>query len=131
MAHDHGRVLLVDDYPDALETWGLFLRMKGFSVLTAPDGRTAVAVALDERPDVIVMDLDLPGMSGVEAARLLRQRPETSMIPMIAATGFSHESQLDEAHRAGFDVILIKPCEPEVLIAHIERLIRPDERGAE
>lgn len=131
MAHDHGRVLLVDDYPDALETWGLFLRMKGFSVLTAPDGRTAVAVALDERPDVIVMDLDLPGMSGVEAARLLRQRPETAMIPMIAATGFSHESQLDEAHRAGFDVILIKPCEPEVLIAHIERLIRPDERGAE
>lgn len=131
MAHDHGRVLLVDDYPDALETWGLFLRMKGFSVLTAPDGRTAVAVALDERPDVIVMDLDLPGMSGVEAARLLRQRPETSMIPMIAATGFSHESQLDEAHRAGFDVILIKPCEPEVLIAHIERLIRPDRGGAE
>jgi CheY-like chemotaxis protein len=120
-----GRILLVDDYPDALETWGLFLRMKGYQVLTAPDGRTAVQAAIAERPDLIVMDLDLPVMSGVEAARVLRQRPDTAEIPMIAATGFSHKSQLDEAEHAGFNVILIKPCEPEALIDHIERLLGP------
>lgn len=123
MAAPGGRILLVDDYPDALETWGLFLRMKGYDVVTAPDGRSAVQTAIAERPDLIVMDLDLPGMSGVEAARVLRQRPDTSEIPMIAATGFSHKGQLDEAEDAGFNVILIKPCEPEALIEHIERLI--------
>jgi CheY-like chemotaxis protein len=123
MTTTSGRILLVDDYPDALETWGLFLRMKGYDVVTAPDGRSAVQTAITERPDVIVMDLDLPGMSGVEAARVLRQRPETAGIPMIAATGFSHKGQLDEAEHAGFNVILIKPCEPETLIEHIERLI--------
>jgi CheY-like chemotaxis protein len=120
-----GRILLVDDYPDALETWGLFLRMKGYEVVTAPDGRTAVQAAIDERPDLIVMDLDLPGMSGVEAARVLRQRADTAEIPMIAATGFSHKGQLDEAEHAGFNVILVKPCEPEMLVEHIERLIGP------
>jgi CheY-like chemotaxis protein len=120
-----GRILLVDDYPDALETWGLFLRMKGYEVVTAPDGRTAVQAAIDEHPDLIVMDLDLPGMSGVEAARVLRQRADTAEIPMIAATGFSHKGQLDEAEHAGFNVILVKPCEPEMLVEHIERLIGP------
>ena len=125
MSEATGRILLVDDYPDALETWGLFLRMKGYEVVTAPDGRSAVQAAIDEHPDLIVMDLDLPGMSGVEAARVLRQRPDTAEIPMIAATGFSHKGQLDEAEHAGFNIILIKPCEPEALIDHIERLIGP------
>ena len=123
MPPEPGRILLVDDYPDALETWGLFLRMKGYAVLTAPDGRTAVKVAIEEHPDLIVMDLDLPGMTGVEAARVLRQRPDTTEIPIIAATGFSHQSQLEEAQQAGFNVILIKPCEPELLIDHIARLL--------
>ena len=125
MPEASGRILLVDDYPDALETWGLFLRMKGYEVVTAPDGRSAVQAAIEAHPDLIVMDLDLPGMSGVEAARVLRQRPDTAEIPMIAATGFSHKGQLDEAEHAGFNIILIKPCEPEALIDHIERLIGP------
>lgn len=131
MSAEPGRILLVDDYPDALETWGLFLRMKGYAVLTALDGPSAVRVAVAERPDVIVMDLDLPGMSGVEAARALRQRPDTMAIPMIAATGFSHRSQLEEAEQAGFNVILVKPCEPELLIEHIERLIGRADQPAE
>jgi CheY-like chemotaxis protein len=117
------RILLVDDYPDALETWGLFLRMKGFVVLTAPDGRSALETAIAERPDLIVLDLDLPGMTGVEAARILRERDDTSMIPLIAATGFSHPSQLAEAERAGFDLILVKPCDPDLLVEEIERLL--------
>jgi CheY-like chemotaxis protein len=118
------RILLVDDYPDALETWGLYLRMKGFVVLTAPDGRAALDTAIAERPDLIVLDLDLPGMSGVEAARILRERDDTASIPLIAATGFSQPSQLAEAERAGFDLILVKPCDPDLLVEEIERLLQ-------
>jgi CheY-like chemotaxis protein len=122
------RILLVDDYPDALETWGLFLRMKGYTVLTAHDGRTALDTAIAEHPDLIVLDLDLPGMSGVEAAQILRERSDTAAIPLIAATGFSHPAQLAEAERAGFDLILVKPCDPDLLVEQIERLLAPSDR---
>ena len=125
MSEQPMRILLVDDYPDALETWSLFLQLKGYEVLTAQDGRTAVNLAISEQPHVIVMDLDLPLLNGYDAARLLRERPETSTIPLIAATGYSQRSQLDEARRAGFDSVLVKPCDPDELVAEIARLTGP------
>ena len=67
-------LLIVDDYPDALDVWGLYLRAEGFTVLTASDGQTAFAEALREKPDLIVMDLELPGKSGFEVARDLKAR---------------------------------------------------------
>jgi CheY-like chemotaxis protein len=122
MSEQPMRILLVDDYPDALETWSLFLQIKGYEVVTAQDGRTAVDLAISEHPHVVVMDLDLPVLSGYEAARLLRERADTSGIPLIAATGYSQGSQLDEARRAGFDSVLVKPCDPDELVAEISRL---------
>jgi CheY-like chemotaxis protein len=122
MSEQPMRILLVDDYPDALETWSLFLQIKGYEVVTAQDGRTAVDLAISEHPHVVVMDLDLPVLSGCEAARLLRERADTSGIPLIAATGYSQGSQLDEARRAGFDSVLVKPCDPDELVAEISRL---------
>jgi CheY-like chemotaxis protein len=115
------RILLVDDYPDALETWGLYLRTCGFEVITAVNGNEAVDAARTRQPDVIVMDLELPGISGYEAARRIRRMAETATIPLIAATGYSHSHQLAEAQQAGFDVILVKPCDPGELVAEIER----------
>jgi CheY-like chemotaxis protein len=115
------RILLVDDYPDALEMWGLYLRSLGYDVATADDGLTAFEMALAIVPDVIVMDLELPGITGFEAARRLRQDARTSGVPLIAATGYSHVKQLDQARSAGFDSIIIKPCDPGVLVAEIER----------
>ena len=117
------RILLVDDYPDALETWGLFFELKGYQVLTAGDGQSAVDLAIAQRPDVIVMDLDLPILTGYDAARIIRGHAETSRVPLIAATGHSHGHHLDEARRAGFDAVLVKPCDPDVLIAEIDRLL--------
>lgn len=121
MTQRSARILLVDDYPDALETWGLYLRTCGFEVITATNGHEAVDVAMAQKPDVIVMDLELPGISGFEAARRIRRTSETAAIPLIAATGYSHGHQLDEAKQAGFDVILVKPCDPGQLVAEIER----------
>ncbi len=115
------RILLVDDYPDALEMWGLYLRSVGYDVITADDGLKAVDLAASSSPDVIVMDLELPGLSGFDAARRLRQDARTAMLPLIAATGFSHAKQLEQARLAGFDAIVVKPCEPAVLVAEIER----------
>jgi len=116
-------ILVVDDYPDTLDVWSVSLRSAGFHVLTATDGLTAQATAETLVPDLVVLDLELPGRSGYDVAALLRRNPATRHIPLIAATGFSHEAQLERARRVGFDVIVIKPCDPVELIGHIERLL--------
>ena len=120
------RVLLVDDYPDALEIWGLYLRTMGYEVVTADDGLKAVDEAHQHLPDVIVLDLELPGITGFEAAIRLRNADDTAEIPLIAATGYSHVRQLNQARDAGFDSIIVKPCEPQALVAEIERLLEQD-----
>ena len=117
------RILLVDDYPDALEIWGLYLRSLGYHVDTADDGLQAVEQAHRCQPDIIVLDLELPGITGFEAAVRLRQSADTAEIPLIAATGYSHVKQLDQARESGFDSIVVKPCEPAALVAEIERLL--------
>lgn len=114
------RILLVDDYRDALEMWGVYLRALGFEVLTAADGLDAVTMAHEYVPDLIVLDLDLPGISGLEAARRIRSHAPTAQIPLIAATGVSRLESVTEARRAGFDAVLIKPCEPSALLRQIE-----------
>ena len=117
------QVLLVDDYPDALEIWGLYLRSTGYDVITADDGLKAVEKAHRHLPDIIVLDLELPGITGYEAAIRLRGAPDTAEIPLIAATGYSHIKQLNQARDVGFDSIIVKPCEPMALVAEIERLL--------
>jgi CheY-like chemotaxis protein len=127
------RILLVDDYPDALEIWGLYLRSLGYQVVTADDGLTALEQAHEHLPDIIVLDLELPGITGFEAAVRLREAPDTAAIPLIAATGYSHVKQLNQARDSGFDSIVIKPCEPAVLVGEIERLLQKthEDRGDE
>ena len=122
------RILLVDDYPDALEIWGLYLRAHGYDVETAVDGLEAVAKAHAQVPDAIVLDLELPGISGFEAAVQLRRARDTAAIPLIAATGYSHVKQLSQAKASGFDSIMVKPCEPAALVAEIERLLHASPR---
>jgi two-component system OmpR family response regulator len=131
MSGKQTRILLVDDYVDALEMWALYLRSRGYDVLTASDGLKAVEMAGEFLPDVIILDLDLPGITGFEAARRLRNLPNTAQIPLIAATGYSHVKQLDEAHGAGFAAVLVKPCEPAALVKEIERVLATPHRAAQ
>jgi CheY-like chemotaxis protein len=96
-------------------------------VSTAADGVEALAQAQLLLPDLIVLDLELPQLSGVDVAKQLRANPETQDIPLIAATGYSHATQLDCAREAGFDQIVLKPCDPDVLVREIEHLLDSDD----
>lgn len=116
-------ILLADDYPDAVDVLALFLRGAGFAVLTSNDGASALAEATRQRPDLIVMDLEMPVLSGYEVAARLREQAETRHIPLIAATGYSNPRQLEDAVRAGFDAVIVKPCDPDELVAQIRRLL--------
>jgi CheY-like chemotaxis protein len=115
------RVLLVDDYPDVLDMWGMYLRWRGYDVDTASDGFEAIERAHEHVPDVVVLDLGLPGINGCEVAVRLREAPDTSSVPLIAATGYSNSSQLIEARESGFDAIVLKPVDPAQLAEEIER----------
>src|SRR5262245_49115690 len=77
-------ILIVDDYPDALDVWAFYLRSIGYRVSTAVDGASAIQQAERLQPDLIVLDLELPRVSGFDVARRLRANADTKAIPLIA-----------------------------------------------
>jgi DNA-binding response OmpR family regulator len=115
-------VLLVDDDLDARAMYSMYLKTAGFDVITAGDGRAAVESADDLRPDVIVMDLAMPGLDGWEAIRRLRSSSWTREIPIIALSAV--QLSREAAFEAGCDAYLAKPCEPNVLWTQIQAILR-------
>jgi CheY-like chemotaxis protein len=109
------RVLAVDDCEDTASVLAILLRLMGHDVRLAHDGPEAIALAQEEPPDVILLDLLLPGMNGFEVARALRRQPGLHGVHLIALTGCTQDRYLHQATEAGFDHYLIKPVEPELL----------------
>lgn len=109
-------VLVVDDYADAREIVREILAFSGFAVLEAATGPDALRTALDERPDVILMDLSLPGLDGTEVTRKLRDDERTTNTPVIAFTAHAAEDDKRRALAAGCDRVLVKPCRPQDIV---------------
>jgi two-component system cell cycle response regulator DivK len=128
------RVLLVDDFPDNREMYALYLEYAGFEVAEAATGYEALAQAFAQAPDLIVMDLSLPGLDGWEATRRLKRDPRTKQIPILALTGHALEGFSQGARDAGCDAFVTKPCLPEELAVEIRALLEatasPSESGA-
>lgn len=110
------KVLVVDDNVDAADTLNALLGMDGFSVSTVYDGVAAVTQARAIAPDVVIMDIGLPGMDGYDAARLIRQQPGGARILLIALTGWGQSTDRQRASEAGFDHHLVKPVDYELLV---------------
>lgn len=117
-------VLVVDDDVVARTIYGTYLRAMGCRVVSAIDGMLAVEMAIQHLPDVIVMDLVMPRLDGWEAARRIRERPDTMHIPIIALS--AEATSRDRAHVAGCDAFLAKPCLPELLWCEIRVLLHGD-----
>jgi len=109
------RVLVVDDRPDASESLALLLRLRGHEVRTASDGSSALEEFARYRPEVVFLDLGLPGMSGYEVARRLRAMPEARDVRLVALTGYGTEADRERTRAAGFDVHLAKPVDPHAV----------------
>jgi PAS domain S-box-containing protein len=110
------KVLVVDDNEDAAESLAIVLRMRGHSVRTAHGGEEALATADADPPDIVLLDLGMPGMDGLAAARELRARPGGDRMRIIALTGWGQESDRERTRAAGFDEHLVKPVAPELLL---------------
>ena len=104
------RVLAVDDSVDAVEFLARLLRLSGHEVEVAYDGPTAVQAALAMRPDVVLLDIGLPGLTGYEVARQLRQEPALKNTVLVAVTGYGRESDRQRSRNAGFSYHLVKPA---------------------
>ena len=123
-------VLLVDDYPDNRDIYVQFLTYSGLRVEEAENGHQALEKAFTLRPDVIVMDLSLPGLDGWEATRRLKGDPRTRDIPVIALTGHALAGHSKGALDAGCDAFITKPCLPERLLEEIRTILAGARPGA-
>jgi two-component system, cell cycle response regulator DivK len=117
-------VLIVDDFEDARTVLGFYLQLSGYEPLEAASGEEALPQAYDGKPDIILMDLQLPGIDGWEAARRLKSDARTRHIPIIALTAHALQSARDRARDAGCEGFLSKPCSPPDVVAEIARLLR-------
>lgn len=111
------RVLVVDDNADLRETLRTMLELSGFEVATAAGGETAIEMARSYRPDVVVMDLCMPGLDGFAAAKQLRAEPEGATLPLISLSALPVPDAAAWSRRAGFDFHLSKPTDPDELVA--------------
>ncbi len=108
-------ILVVDDNRDAANTLALLLRRWGHKAYIAYDGNEALATAEAHRPDLILLDIGLPGRDGYEVARLIRSRPELANTTIVALTGYGTEEDRQQSQAAGFDQHIIKPVDPNKL----------------
>jgi PAS domain S-box-containing protein len=103
------RVLVVDDNVDTVTTLSMLVQESGHEVRTAYDGASVLEAALDYRPNVVLLDIGLPGLNGFEVAKRLRQQPTLKNIVLVAMTGYGQESDRQRSQEAGFDHHLVKP----------------------
>jgi CheY-like chemotaxis protein len=103
------RVLVVDDSVDTALSFAMLLKESGHDVWTAHDGAAAMRAALDYRPDVVLLDIGLPGLNGYDVAKWIRQQPDLLGVVLVALTGYGQESDRQASGNAGFNYHLVKP----------------------
>jgi CheY-like chemotaxis protein len=118
------KVLVVDDYVDARHMVAQYLKMEGFRVAQAGSAAQALTMAARIQPDVVLMDLCMPGMDGWEAIDQLRHRSGTTDVPIVALTALPDQAAHRRALDAGCQSVILKPCDLELLLAEIRRLLR-------
>ncbi|MBS0663397.1 MAG: response regulator transcription factor [Verrucomicrobia bacterium] len=118
------KILVVDDEPDALELLGFKLREAGFAPLFATDGLKALAAVRAERPDLVVLDLMLPELDGLEVCKLMRRDPSTAGIPVLMLTAKAAEMDRVVGLELGADDYVTKPYSPRELVLRIRKLLK-------
>jgi len=117
------RILVVEDNTTNLYLINFILEKKGYEVIQAKSGEEGVEVAIKEKPDLILMDIQLPGIDGMEATRRIRNSKANGKIPIIAITSYAMAGDKEKALAAGCTGYIKKPINPETFIAEIEKYL--------
>ncbi|RJQ54505.1 MAG: response regulator [Actinobacteria bacterium] len=119
--------MVVDDEPDIVRLVSFSLKRSGFEVLEASDGLSAIAIAEEEQPDLILMDVMMPVMNGYDASRKLKENPRTSHIPIIMLSAKSQQTEVAAGLDSGAETYICKPFTPSDLVEQVTRFIGQNE----
>ena len=119
------KILIVEDHKDSRDVLVALLQFSGYQIAEAGNGLQALEKARSEKPDLIVMDLQLPGMMGIEAAKILKEDEHTAHIPIIAYTALINETLKEEALKVGMKSFLDKPASMKSITETIQKYILP------
>jgi len=117
------KVLVVEDNPANMKLTTMLLHTAGHSVLSALDAETALRLAHEQSPDLILMDIQLPGMDGLAATAILKHDPATASIPVIALSALAMKADEERSQTAGCDAYIVKPLRYKELYAVMEHLL--------
>ena len=117
------RVLIVDDYADCADALAAFLATAGFDTRVAYNGGDALQIANDWHPDSIVLDIAMPGVSGLTVARSLRESPATASVPLLAYTAYETGDNYAQLRDGGFDGVCAKPIDPLMVVEILATLL--------
>ena len=125
------KILVVDDNEQNLYLATFLLTTNGFEIVTAKDGKEALRQVVAERPDLILMDIELPEMDGYDVTRRVKVLSEFKDIPIIAVSSFAMVGDAEKAIVSGCSGYIEKPINPETFVAEVERFVRPTRSGGE
>ena len=114
------KILIVDDNSPLRKITRKILESAGYDVLEAPDGAVAVALLMKEQPDMVLLDLVLPDITGYDLVYKLRAKSENPILPVLAFTGFLERPEVTWDTSAGFNALLVKPVQPEELLETVK-----------
>lgn len=117
------KILIIEDNPTNMKLVSLVLRNAGHTILCAVDAESGLTLARAEPPDLILMDIQLPGMDGLAATAILKQDPTTAAIPVIAVTALAMKADREKSHAAGCDAYMAKPLRYKELYLVIDTLL--------
>ena len=128
-AYGHKKILIVEDEQDILQLVKHYLEKEGFRPVTAMSGLEALKKVKEDKPDLVVLDLMLPEMDGLEVCKRLRSVPDTAMLPILMLTAIAEESDTIVGLELGADDYVTKPFSPKALVARVKALLRRVERA--
>ena len=123
------KILVVEDNPQNMKVVLMALRPHGYTFLQATDGEEALKIAVRDNPDLIIMDIQLPKVSGLEVTRRLRQMPAFSHVPIIAVTAYAMKGDKEKAVEAGCNTYLPKPIDTRQLPGVVAEMLLRQKRG--
>jgi DNA-binding response OmpR family regulator len=126
---DGQRILLVEDYSDGAALLHSFLTLKGYDCTVCHDGQAAIEAVDSVRPAALILDVGLPGLSGLEVARTIRARPDGSRFVLVGYSGYGRDEDRQQALEAGMDDFFVKPVDANELLGAIERIAATRETG--
>ena len=124
-----GKILVIEDNEQNLYLVRYILEQKNYEVYAALDGKSGIEMAASLKPDMILLDIQLPGMDGYAVARNLRQNPDLAETPIVAVTSYAMQGDREKVMEAGCNGYIEKPIDPDTFISKIEQHLPVTQRG--